>query len=704
MMSTAPVTDPDTGRQQLAAVPFQVVCRESALSRTPQSGSIKDLAAITAQVRADNTQDNSIYGLWTESDSLGPTQTISVGDFEWVTPGPPTQPQDGFRLSIDSTSPYAILYIDVGKINLIPGSGVTVQKNDQVLPKCGSPPCVADLGDTNNRVIRLMITAGDPRFTFTGFRKAEGLEGIGPEGIVLTRASPSALDGAVKLHNNIPTDKFESARVTDYRLNDDGFSLSFSIEPPELFDPVTIGFDVTKMGFAPGGAITVEGLPLCEGAPAAGAGGTTFSVGGVDCPQQSTSFTVTALYPASDNGKTVTYFHNPRASGKCGEGIWVVDNHLIGGEEWGAIKYSTGIRYATQGGVGRGSDCGTDNAAIAAATAGRACGQAGAGHAVTDINSESSSLPTTAESRQTVPLVTGFAADTLTIQGLTCRKGADSGTKVYPTPEQPVSVYDCGSSEYRAVYDDSNVAGGIVYQSVDTKFYRTDSSGKPVGGSGRMSRDENIAALGGTPPSTPAGGGTVPTGEGAAPSGSTPSGTGTSRTGGTTGATVGPGVGNPLLGTARAGQPCYVVDGDVVGVKTFGAGGTITVKGLGRSEEEEVSSLNDVIGMVVLTAPNPAKNGLSAFGLSGSGRVIIQGITAPVGTTIPMQIQVDQDPGVRFDINLYHAKLKTTPSTTVDVAGFGSLPDCEVADITEACVLSMEESKIVLFLPRQDST
>jgi chitodextrinase len=247
-MTAGPDVDPDTNRPITIPVKFMVQCG-AGTSRNPATGSIESLTMMTANVKAENTQYNSTYGLWIEPDTLGPTEAVSVGDFKWLSPG---KPQNGFSINIGSSATQTVLSIDVTKLNIIPGPDIQIQKGGTILKTCGEPPCVDSTGDANTRVIRLRMKLGDPQYTFTGFQKSEGLAGlVGGAEATLTLESAYYPVGSATPFIMLYDISQKDVKVTikDYVQNVDGMTLTYSTVPDALLDVAVLGFNLSNSGF-----------------------------------------------------------------------------------------------------------------------------------------------------------------------------------------------------------------------------------------------------------------------------------------------------------------------------------------------------------------------------------------------------------------------------------------------------------------------
>ncbi|NQU79672.1 fibronectin type III domain-containing protein, partial [Candidatus Woesearchaeota archaeon] len=248
-MASIPANDLDTGEIQSVNIPFPVVCSEGTGS-LPDSGSLEDLSRRTAILRAENTRDNNIFGMWIEPNRLGPSESISVSDFEWINE---ESHAEGFRITIDPDAEYGILNIDVGRIRLSPSQDMRIVKqgNEQEIQYCGSGTCIEDYGSENNRVIKMRLGPEDPVFEFSGFRATSDLEQSSAEGFTLSLRNPeypTVGDPIVTLQNPRLHDEL-TVFFSDYRQDDDGFSIDFKTEPAPNLDPVTVSFNMNKMGY-----------------------------------------------------------------------------------------------------------------------------------------------------------------------------------------------------------------------------------------------------------------------------------------------------------------------------------------------------------------------------------------------------------------------------------------------------------------------
>jgi hypothetical protein len=360
-MANGPLRDFETGAEQKKEIIFKVQCRGG--TRGPQAGSIADLARMSAVVRHENTIDNKTYGLWAEGNTLGPTEEIRVGDFEWIEPG---NRAAGFRVSIDSAAQYGVLNIDVGRINLVPGLETTIEKQGVgALQRCGTSPCVESIGDANNKVIRIRLGVGDPVFTFTGFSSPRGLEGIPAEGIVLTPEQPAypvSGDTIVQLNQPLPGE-LRSITFNSYEQSDNGFSISMTTDPASIFPPgATASFNLQRMGFS-ADSVRVEDIPACVEQCVIEKGD------GYEC-------------------RDVSDQKNP---GESNDQL----RSRLSAETLGDARCYLGL-------------CTGSSTNICCPRTATASG--GTGGAVTDISSESLSLPATISRPSQLPLITGFVA------------------------------------------------------------------------------------------------------------------------------------------------------------------------------------------------------------------------------------------------------------------------------------------------------
>lgn len=185
-MASGPAYDPDTGKEQRKKVKFKAVCRPSA--RGP-SGSIEDLATMTAKLEEHNDhKGNASYGMWVRENSLGPTQSVRVGNFRW---NDRNDKPGGFTLDIATTAESTVLHIDVSRIGLVPTASTKISKKGAgELKWCDDAqatiPCIQGM---DYGTVMLRIRKGDPTFNFSSFslprsaeppglpEAAKGLEG-----------------------------------------------------------------------------------------------------------------------------------------------------------------------------------------------------------------------------------------------------------------------------------------------------------------------------------------------------------------------------------------------------------------------------------------------------------------------------------------------------------------------------------------------
>jgi hypothetical protein len=699
-MSSGPTMDPETGESQKKIVPFKVACKESAASRGPEAGSISDLTMITAHVQDGNDANNKTFGLWTDTNSLGPGGDITIGDFMWTNPGPPPKKAEGFSLNIFSSVDYAILYIDVGRVGLIPSDLLTIKAGEQILMRCGEAPCIEDTGDTNNRVIKLRLTKGTP-YTFSGFDVAEGVEGMDfSQGVTLTPANPAPSPGAMKLHTPMPSPELTKVTLTNYVQNDDSFTITYSTDPTDFFEPVTIGFDLAGMGYS-ASSVSIEGLDVCSGAAAAGGGGSTNPPGA-----PSRTGTVTMTGPILSGGSGTAYAFYTSSDGKT---IWVNSaNQPI----TGTVQVTQGFRPDAMTNVEK---CFSIQAGAPPDPLVSILCPTGTGAAVTDIHSESSSLPIIRSSVPSVSLITGHAVEDVSgyvgkIYTSASAAGKDVRlttpgylwlTKPGDEPAANVIIKSTGSSEPGIWF--ATIANGHIFECncpsyAEAKKLKDGKSSECTqrggcstqGGACTTLCKAGAAATGGgsTTPST--GGGTTPTTGGTTP--------------GSTGATASPGAGPAITGSITTGRACYAYQNGVVAIKSMGeATRTITVTGLIRQETREIANLKDCTEgnddcTIVLTAAEPAKYGLRASFLIGDGKMIISNI-AIQATSITMDIEVQNDGPTQLRIELLPMKLKAQTSTQIMVAGSPTpLIDCTGPDEMnfENCILRRDIDRIGL--------
>ncbi|MBW2965085.1 hypothetical protein KY363_06515, partial [Candidatus Woesearchaeota archaeon] len=240
-MADTPSVDSESGEKQTKTLTFNVLCKQSTTA-TVTSGSIKDIVSKTVSVTSDNNVYNKTYGMWVPDYQLGPTESIKVSDFEWISSA---KPEEGFKISIDSTAANGVLNIDLTSLNVIPGNAFQVEKissgstSGTVLKTCGTAPCVQSIGTVNSRILTLRIAKGDPTFKFTGFQGAEGLQTISSQEIKLDKTTTSALNGNLKVASSIPDG------IAFYFKNYIEGSDSVSID----FKSNTTLLDVTGFGF-----------------------------------------------------------------------------------------------------------------------------------------------------------------------------------------------------------------------------------------------------------------------------------------------------------------------------------------------------------------------------------------------------------------------------------------------------------------------
>ncbi len=628
-MSQAPTVDFETGEPQRREIRFRVVCREGT-GTDPQSGSIEHLVGRSAVVGADNDEHNKVYGLWVDSNTLASAEEIGVSDFAWVDASDHSQ---GFRINIDSRAEYGVLNIDVGRLGLIPSPSIQILKADTVLSTCGAPPCIAGVGDANDRVIRLRLSSGDPIFTFRGFRAAEGIESIPEGGIVLTRDSPSYAQDAIRLHDPIPQDPSASspfrAVLDRYEQRDDGFSINYRTEPVGLMMPgVSIGFDLSKMGY------TVQQLNVI-GVPGCGVAGAQPSADGTGTPSTSSE-------PAASPGGSGS------ASGdaQCrayGDGTWRcscsmsdwppgtcnVANGCLTGKCFGS--YSS--RYCCSPGATPPS-ASTDNCPLGTEifgvpctcgsftidTAGHYCyrdSSGGKSHSPmrvpecsVDASIGSSNLPCLCE-------------DVLMISpGMCYMDGGILRVHTGPVPDCPLDT-DITSSNTPCYCDDQ------LFTSANYDMHCTWEGPVTIG-----------YAVHDIP--------------------------------GITGMAAGPEVSEQI----SSGQTsCYsLLDNNVLVLRSLGTeGATFSVSGLSRrSVAASVANIAEAPGnSIILTAARPDQHGVRASGLSGQGRVTLSGISAASGQdNIRMNVQVTgQTSPVQLVIELLPLELRTKSDTAVSMAG-----------------------------------
>ncbi|MBN1544087.1 fibronectin type III domain-containing protein [Candidatus Woesearchaeota archaeon] len=643
-MGTGPISDYETNVEQKKTVEFKVVCRGGQTG--PAAGSLSDLARMSAVVRAENTAANKTFGLWVDDATpLGPTEEIRVGDFVWVEPGPPPVRQSGFRVNIDSTAQFAILNMDVGRMDLIPGDDLNIYKAGQLLMRCGEAPCIESTGDSNNRVIRIRLSAGDPIFEFTGFRAAAGIEGLPAGGVVLSRtnpAYPSATEPSIMLREPIPSD----VRVTlsSFRQNDDGFSIMCNTTPATMIDPVTVGFDFDRIGYSAAGTVSVEGMTPCSGT----AGGAAVPAGGGshDCFDSAGVGRVCYCGPGTGEGALL-----------CAPNQ--VCHECVSGE----------------------SGCHSNNFKCVSA------GDAG-GAAVTDIHSESSSLPVPSAPAQGAPLITGFAtgeqpgappshAGTNTLSGNSVSGGSG-----------PAYGFFSGGDTVWVDQSGATLSGNVV-----VRITWASSAASLVGHFAALRNGYSCGT-----DTTQAAAEAKFTGCTAGPSAST--------SGGGAASSSGSGGGSPgasVAGSIPAGsQDCYVVEGNLVFVKSRGATGrTIRVTGLVAKAATAIAKLSDAVGRtVVLTSPRPEQYGVRASGLSGEGQVMMRDIRMG-SDSISMNVTVTQEGGAELSIELLPMRLKAEAGTMVEAAGAGALMDCSAGPTTPpGCVVARQTDRIVFRLDR----
>jgi hypothetical protein len=262
-MSNAAGVDADTNKKLEQKIDFYVICTQST-SSSSSSGSIKDLTTKTVAVTSANDQYNKTYGMWADDGTLGPSEAIRVTDFAWVDSSTPT---NGFSISIDASASNGVLNIDLSALGLTPSSNMqivktTISGTSTTLSSCGTSPCISSYGDSSSKAVKLKLSEGDPKFTFTGFTKATGLDTITGD-IELTKSNPSYGSGLIKLHKPMPSSSLKVA-ISDYKKTSDGFSLQYVTSPSTLNKPATFGIDLTKAGYESPNSVSVSGMYNCE--------------------------------------------------------------------------------------------------------------------------------------------------------------------------------------------------------------------------------------------------------------------------------------------------------------------------------------------------------------------------------------------------------------------------------------------------------
>jgi hypothetical protein len=260
-MAPYPSRDFETGREQVKRVDFYVNCGQGTGSSL-SDGSISDLVGRSTTVRAENDASNPTFGLWVDENTIGPTERITVGDFEWINS---ENHGDGFRLNIDSGAEWGILNIDVGRLSLVPEE-LTIEKEGDPLSNCGEASCIESRGSEGNSVIRLRLGVGDPQFTFRGFI-SEGTESR----IVLTSFNPTYNinnEPALSLHDPI-SQYFDRMILNRGAAESNSLSYNYQIISDAPEELVTLGLGLSQLGYNIEGAPTVSidgtALPPCEG-------------------------------------------------------------------------------------------------------------------------------------------------------------------------------------------------------------------------------------------------------------------------------------------------------------------------------------------------------------------------------------------------------------------------------------------------------
>ncbi|MFH1064272.1 MAG: hypothetical protein V1729_04285, partial [Candidatus Woesearchaeota archaeon] len=190
-MGLGPITDAETGTLQRKIIPFKAVCKQGS-SVDGSAGSLEDLKRRTAHVTSTNDEYNKTFGLWIDYGDLADgVEEIRVNNFQWNDPG---EHYKGFKIDIDSTAVEAALYLDISKILLLTTEDTKIIKGGTELQPCDSgdvSPCRESYGDT--KTIKIRLKAGDPTYTFNGFRDLASATPLTPtidkhEGIVLTKS------------------------------------------------------------------------------------------------------------------------------------------------------------------------------------------------------------------------------------------------------------------------------------------------------------------------------------------------------------------------------------------------------------------------------------------------------------------------------------------------------------------------------------
>ena len=646
-MGTAASRDFESNEEQKRTVQFRVSCREGGQDEY-QTGDISDLTRRTAVVLHNNTRDNPTFGLWVDDDSLAVGEEIGVGDFEWINAG---DHSEGFRINIDSRANYGLLNIDVGRMNLIPDQFMTIEKQvpgsttPVTLGMCGSAPCIESLGSTNDRVIKLRLSSGDPVFTFQGFTATEGLTQLtGGEEAVLTNSRqfwPSDANKIIGVSSGLPDGV--SVYVSDYQEEDSEVSVRYRTDPTALLDPVAVGLNLGSRGFdASDAQLYVSGTPmqLCDA---------------VDEQQRD-------LLEGSTGSGAGSGVASPDMRW-CTPGVTIdADN----------IPCFCGDGEITEAGTSACVDDEIVPALVAPTT----------GSAVLDVNT-----------------ITGMAPATIAVPAIgTCNKMDPEvrGQAVYSvlsetlSPPVDIWLYDCPTGGNRWANDGGQVVQDSIINEGSGHWIVRDG----VALSPRCSSlDAAITALR----------------AGQTCSGSAASSVaGASGTGGTADSGGAAADAMPLPTQEGTGNPiCYVKNSNAVVLRTRGSTGqTIRITGLRRTASLDVSTMADAVGRTItLTATNPEQFGIRAYGLTGSDRVVISNIVMPAsgppgpeGRSLTMDVEVIGDGVDRLAFNLYHANMHAMSTGSVqsyvDLAGVGELPRCNDAGTNYPCTLSIERDRI----------